>query len=115
MHELSLCQALLDQVEREVHGSGHSGRVVRLTLSVGRLSGVHVHALRFAFDVLSVDSIVDGAELEIREPPARCCCRSCGTHAPIVEIVLACQSCGSSDVTIRDGRDLLLESIDLEE
>ena len=49
----------------EVAQSGHSGRVVGLHLVIGRLSGVHADSIRFAFELLSPDSIAAGAELAI--------------------------------------------------
>ena len=39
MHELSIVESLIEQVEKEVVGSGHEGRILRLDLIVGRLSG----------------------------------------------------------------------------
>lgn len=113
MHELSVCQALLEQVEREVSAAGLSGPVIRLSLSIGRLSGVHVHALRFAFEVLSAGTLAEGAELDIAEPRAVCDCRTCGQAREIEELSGTCAACGSTDVVIREGRELRLESIEL--
>ena len=39
MHELSIVEALIEQVQREVRRAGQKGRVTRLELAIGTLSG----------------------------------------------------------------------------
>ena len=115
MHELSVVEALIEQVGRELRRAGQKGPVKRLELAVGRLSGVHCDSLRFAFDLLSPGTLVEGAELDIAEPSAVCCCRKCGARREIEELVVVCPQCGSGDVSIEEGRDLLLQSIEIDE
>jgi hydrogenase nickel incorporation protein HypA/HybF len=115
MHELSICEALIEQVQREVERSGQSGRIRRLELSVGRLSGVSCDALRFAFGLLSADTLVAGAELHIREPQATCRCQACDARVEIDELTVRCPACGSMQITLEGGRELLLQSIEIED
>lgn len=112
---MSIVQALLDQVQAEVDKSGHAGRVVSLQLVIGRLSGVHVDAIRLGFDLLSPDSIAAGAALCIEQPKARCQCTACGAESEIDEILLSCPACGETDITICGGQELVLQSIELED
>ena len=115
MHEMSIVATLLEQIEAEVARAGQSGPVVAVHLVVGRLSGVHVDALRFAFELLQADSIAEGAKLVIDQPPAELVCQDCHATHPTVELSAACPSCGSQHVTIRGGQQLLLQTIELEE
>lgn len=115
MHEMSIVQTLLEQVRSEVEAAGHTGRVLGVHLVIGRLSGVHVDAIRFAFELLAPDSIVGEAELVVDEPRALLCCHACGSEQEIDELQVNCPRCGSSDVTIRGGKELLLQSIELED
>ena len=115
MHEMSIVQTLLEQVQSEVEKSGHSGRVVGLHLVIGRLSGVHVDAIRFAFELLAPESIACNAELVVDQPKAQLCCQACAATQDIEELHSSCPSCGASDVTIQGGQDLLLQSIELED
>jgi hydrogenase nickel incorporation protein HypA/HybF len=115
VHEVSIVQALIEQVEQAVHESGHAGRVVRLDLVIGRLSGVHPDSVRFAFEMLAPDTPVEGAQLNIEEPRAVAACRHCGARTPIDELVVACPACGDDQISIEEGRELLLRSIELEE
>jgi hydrogenase nickel incorporation protein HypA/HybF len=89
--------------------------VIRLDLVIGRLSGVYVGAIRFAFELLSPGTLVEWAELRIAEPNARCRCAACGAFVEIDELAPRCPACGSSDVAIEGGQELLLETIELEE
>ena len=114
MHELSIVETLIEQVDKEVARSGHQGRIVRLELVIGRLSGVCVDSIRFAFELLSAETPLEGSQIDIREPRASCRCRACGASCEIEEIVAACPQCGSGDIVIEGGQDLLLQSIELE-
>ncbi len=115
MHELSIVQALFEQAEQEVRRSGHQGQVARLDLSIGRLSGVSCDSIRFAFDLLKSETMFHEAELTIAQPPAVCRCRACGAENDVTEITVECPACGSYDIVIEGGREMLLQSIELEE
>jgi len=115
MHELSIVEALFDQAEREIRRLGHEGRVLRMDLTIGRLSGVNSDSIRFAFELLKPETIFDRAELAIEEPPAACRCRACGAESEVSDITAECPRCGSHDIIIEGGREMLLQSIELED
>lgn len=115
MHEMSIVQALIDQVEAEVEKCGQHDRVIRLELKVGRMSGVHVDSLRFAFEVLAPGTIAEGSELLIDEPRAVCSCNACGSRRELEDLLFYCPACGSDDILIQGGQDLLLHAIELED
>ena len=115
MHELSIVQALIQQVDGEVRQRGVEGRVTRLDLVIGRLSGVSVDAVRFGFEVLAPGTLLEAAVLHVDQPRAECLCRACGSRTPIDELTLDCPHCGSHETTIEGGRQMLLQSIELED
>ena len=115
MHELSIAEALIEQVEREVERAGQPGRVLKVELSIGRLTGVHADSLLFAFGLLAPGTRLEKAEVRIREPQAVCVCHGCRQQTEIHELVIVCPACGSGEVVIDGGRDLLLESIEVED
>jgi hydrogenase nickel incorporation protein HypA/HybF len=115
MHELSIIEALIDQVGRELDRAGPHGRVLRLELSIGRLSGVNCESVRFAFGLLAPGTPVEDAEIVIQEPKAVCRCHGCNARTEIDDLVVQCPRCASSDVTIEGGRELVLQSIEVEE
>ena len=115
MHELSIVEALIDQVGRELDRAGQQGRVLRLELSIGRLSGVNCESVRFAFGLLAPGTPVEDAEIVIQEPKAVCHCHACNARTEIDDLVVQCPRCASSDITIEGGRELVLQSIEIEE
>jgi hydrogenase nickel incorporation protein HypA/HybF len=115
MHELSIVEALIDQVGHELHQAGQPGRVARLELSIGRLSGVNCDSVRFAFRLLAAGTIVENAEVIIQEPKAVCHCHACGAQVEIDDLVVQCPGCQSDDIAIEGGRDLVLQTIDIDD
>jgi hydrogenase nickel incorporation protein HypA/HybF len=115
MHELSIVEALIAEVEREVGRSGHDGRIRRVDLVIGRLSGVSCDSIRFAFDLLSRGTLLDGAEVHIAQPRAVSRCRDCLASVELDELAVECPTCHSPNITIEGGRDLLLEAVELED
>lgn len=115
MHEISLCEALIDQVEKEVERCGQGGRVVGVEVVIGRLSGVHPDSLRFAFELLVPGTFLEEAELTLAESKATCYCRQCDGRAEIDGLPVECPQCHSGDITIEGGRELLLSSIEIED
>jgi hydrogenase nickel incorporation protein HypA/HybF len=115
MHEFSIVQALIGQVDREIEKSGSRGRVMAVELVIGRLSGVHADALRFAFEVLAPQTVLQSADLRIVETPAAVECRTCRVRSEWDQLSLRCPNCGGEDVVIDGGRELLLQTIELDD
>jgi hydrogenase nickel incorporation protein HypA/HybF len=110
---MSIVQALIEQVHVEIAQSDHEGRVAGLDLVIGRMSGVHVDSIRFAFEILTPGTIMEGADLRIEEPTATLTCHQCGGRKDVDQITLECPSCGSDNILLQGGQDLLLHSIEL--
>ena len=73
MHEMSICQSILQTLEEQARLQNFS-RVERVCLEIGPLSGVEIEALKFGFDVVMRDSLAAEARLEIIECPAEAWC-----------------------------------------
>ena len=113
MHELSITQSLFDLVLEQAKRAG-AAKVTRINLVIGRLTGVVGDSVRFYMDFLSQDTIVQGAGLEIKEVPARVTCRDCGQESELREFDWTCPGCGGTSLAITGGKELFLESIDVE-
>ncbi len=113
MHELSLAQGLVEQVERVAENEG-AGRVVRIVIRIGKYSGVERDAFEFAFPCAAENTLAQDVELIIEELPATVVCCSCKaiSHPEIAN--LACTRCGSTKVEITGGHEFLIQSIELE-
>lgn len=113
MHELSLAQALVDQLE-QLRAKEHATAVISVTVNLGALSGVDREALTFAFPLATQGTAVDGASLVIQETPAVVTCDACGEQTRPDLTNLACGKCGSRRVRITEGRDFLILSVELQ-
>lgn len=105
VHELSLMEELLRLVEAEAARQGTS-RVAAVVLEVGRLSGVEVEALRFAFEALKPGTAAEEAALEVDEPPGRGWCAACAAVRPLETCFEACPSCGAAPLAVLGGREV---------
>jgi hydrogenase nickel incorporation protein HypA/HybF len=112
MHELSVAESILEQVEELAAREGADG-VNRVTVSVGSLSGVEPDALEFAFPVALETSGLDGVELVIERVPAHMKCAACGRTTEPEFPFAVCAHCGSAEVECLGGRELLIQSVEL--
>jgi hydrogenase nickel incorporation protein HypA/HybF len=108
MHELAITQSLIDAIVEQL---GHA-RVTAVNVQVGKVSGVVPDAIRFCFDLVAEGTPVEGALLRIDEPAGLARCRSCGDEFAVDDLVLLCP-CGSADVELRRGSELLLTSVEV--
>jgi hydrogenase nickel incorporation protein HypA/HybF len=111
MHELSIAEAVVGIASR--HAAGR--RVTRVDLKVGHLRQVVPSALRFAFELLAEGTEVAGAELAIEEVAPGGRCRACAADGDLVAFPLRCGACGSLDVELLRGEELLVDELELEE
>ena len=105
MHELSLAGGVLRLVEDAARREGFA-RVSRLHLEAGALSGVEVRSLRFALESLQPGSVLEGAELQIDEPPASAWCLRCSAPVTITSRVDPCPQCGGHQIQPTGGTEL---------
>jgi hydrogenase nickel incorporation protein HypA/HybF len=113
MHELSVCQALIEQVER-VARDNHARRVVSITVAVGPLSGVEPGLLERAYPLAAQGTLVEEARLVVEATPLRIRCRACSAEAEAAPNRLVCASCGDWQVDVLSGEDLLLKRVEIE-
>jgi hydrogenase nickel incorporation protein HypA/HybF len=109
VHELALSQAIADTTVRHARGRPVSTVHVR----VGHLRQVVPDSLVFCWQLLTDDSELAGAELQIDEVPAVVRCSACGEESTLAAPVLACLACGSFDVALQTGDELLIEAIEV--
>jgi len=118
MHEMSIVMNILDQVGEMVRGlrPGASGiRVSRILVHVGKMTSVLPEALEFAFKIISEGTIFEGGKIEVKEIPAAGTCCDCGSSLAFENPIFICPRCQSHRILITSGRELIIESFELEE
>ena len=108
MHELSIAQSIVEIVGERAGDA----RVHRLTLVIGRLSGVMPDALRFCFDICAEGTVLAGVILEIIEPPGRGRCPDCGREQEITSLFDTCV-CGAAGLDCIAGDELRIKQMEM--
>ena len=109
MHELSICSAIANTVEKHAEGRPVSQVKVR----IGHLRQVVPDALQFSWDVVSSTTDLNDAQLVIEQVPAVVECLECGARTTLDMPILACGTCEGFDVKLLSGEELIVVSIDL--
>lgn len=113
MHEISLVQNLLEQLENLAREHGKT-RVIRVTMEIGPHSGVVVDSFRFGFESLvDLKPLTKEATLEILTPPARYRCLDCG-HVADGKQPDQCNHCDGTLFFPEGGNDLILQQVEME-
>jgi len=89
--------------------------LVAVNLLVGRWSGADPESLEFALGLLVAESEWPEARIRVRTEPLALACRTCGGTFEPPELDLACPACASTDVEVTRGKDVCLESIEIDE
>lgn len=114
MHEFSLVQTLLEQVDT-LRREQAAERVVSICVSVGEFAGVEPELLRSAYQMLVEETPMRGAELQMNRIPLQSRCDNCGCDFTVERFRFECPQCNNRNVTIVRGQDLVLESVTIEQ
>jgi hydrogenase nickel incorporation protein HypA/HybF len=110
MHELSIADAIVRIAC--AHAGGR--RIETVEVKVGHLRQVVPDALAFAFTLVAEGTQAQGAALLMEEVPAAGICRMCGSESDLPGFPLACDACGSLDVELVRGEELLVDALTME-
>ena len=112
MHELALCQNVIEIIEREAVLQSFA-RVEAVRLEIGMLSCVEPEALRFCFDSATHGTVAEGAELEIIAVPAEARCRDCGAEQAFRHWAAECTACGGHRLDVRGGNQMRIKDLEV--
>lgn len=111
MHELSVCWALISEVERIAQDAGEN-RVERIAIRLGELSGTDPGLLLRAFEVARLGTKAEKASLAIERCGACVRCTDCGLESMARPNRLLCSFCGSFRVKIIGGDELSIVAVE---
>ncbi|MCK5001509.1 MAG: hydrogenase maturation nickel metallochaperone HypA [Gammaproteobacteria bacterium] len=113
MHELSICQSLMAQVE-SIALEHRAQSVTSVVVAMGPLSGVEAQLLKNAYPIASAGTVAENAELIVKTLPIRVKCNQCGSESDATPNKLICKQCGDWRTTLVSGDELMLMSVELE-
>ncbi|MBC7117590.1 MAG: hydrogenase maturation nickel metallochaperone HypA [Methanobacteriaceae archaeon] len=120
MHELSMADAIIKTVIDSAE-KNNAIEVLEVTIEIGELTLLNPEQIKFILEVLSEDTILEGAKFNIEVIPAKIEC-SCGYKGGVASDdgldhynpIISCPSCGKGDFKIIDGRECNIKNIKIE-
>lgn len=116
MHEFSLCQQLLRQLEQlladdEQATDATNTTITSITLKLGPYAGIDRDGLMRSFPLAASNSRAANATLVIENMPLTISCKQCQTIYQSQPDKLSCPSCGSKSISVQSGDEILISSI----
>ena len=115
MHEMGIAKQIIEIAASLIPDGMEDIPVERVNLKVGKLSSVVPDSLMFCFEILSIDTPLAGADLNIEVVPISARCNECKIEWTINEPIFMCKKCKSGSIEIISGRELDITSIELED
>lgn len=114
MHEMAIAQSICDILEENWKKEGKR-KISKVSLEIGSLSGVQKDCLIFWLENMSKNTFLEGAKIEIKEIPIKIKCGDCGKESVVNDVFFQCPFCQSGKVDIIGGRELNIESFEIED
>ncbi len=115
MHELSIAASIVDAAT-ESAAAYPGARVTFVRLRVGALAAVVEDALQFCWEIATQGTPLAGAALVVRTLPVVVHCAACNADSTLDSAQsFRCPLCGRPAADLPQGRELEIESIELEE
>jgi hydrogenase nickel incorporation protein HypA/HybF len=113
MHELSISREIVNIALRRGEEAG-AQRITSVRVKVGEFTAVEPDCLQFYFTALTNGTAAAGAALAVDKVPLAAKCSACQSLFVPQALSFKCPSCGSPEIEITTGRELYVESIEVQ-
>ena len=110
MHEAALAESII-KIALDVAAENNSKKISAVGLKLGDMAGVEIEALSLSFNVLTKNTVAEGAELKINRVPISARCNKCGKFFTVSHYNFFCPEC-EGILILQSGRELLVEFVD---
>lgn len=109
MHDLSLVQGILKNIEkqRKIHGFK---KLDSVEILCGKFNCLSEENLQFCFDAAVKSTDLEGAHLKVRRISDGFCCLNCGTESPEQG---ECRICGLSKMAAADSNTIYIRAMEV--
>ena len=119
MHELSIVTSIVETVTETLAAlpdTSRGARVLEVRLRVGALASVIPESLEFCWGIASEGTPLEGSKLVVNLLPVVIHCVPCGQDAELEGVQsFRCPRCGEPCSDMRQGRELEIDSIEIED
>lgn len=113
MHELSICKNIMEIVNQQTIGAKFNS-IKKIYLEIGELTMIDKTALIYSFNIIANKTKAQGAILEIISIPGKATCDFCKKIISVNHYADPCQYCGNFSLTITQGEELRVKSMEVE-
>lgn len=113
MHEMTITQGILDIALESAKNNG-AAKINSVNLTIGSLSQVVPDCVAFYFEIMTKDTIAEGAKLNVNLIEAKAKCHACGQEFGAEDMIMKCPKCGDILGELITGRELAVTSIDVD-
>lgn len=113
MHELAITQSMFGLILEQAK-KARAKKVGRINLVIGEMTGVVGDCVQFYFGFISQGTLAEGAALSFVMVPPKAQCRDCDKLFELKEFDWTCPYCGGNSWQIVAGKELFVESIEVE-
>lgn len=114
MHEMSIAQNIIEIIRQYVPHDAET-KVRNVHLKIGETSGILIDSLAFCYRAITQNSSLQESILVIDRIPLSIQCHACHALTTSDAIVFYCQACGSNNVSMLSGMEMLVTDIEVEE
>ncbi len=112
MHELSVTESILDIALRHAE-KAHAQKISALYLVIGQMASIVDDSVEFYWDIISKDTIAEGARLIFRRIPTEFLCLDCENRFKPASGITECPTCNGIHLKIIAGEEFYVEAIDV--
>lgn len=113
MHEFSIALSIIEIAEKEAKKVS-SSEVSELVLDIGTMAGIEYHALDFAMESATKNTMLEKAKIIVNKIPAKGKCKSCGHEFEVETAFDQCPKCNEFVIEIMSGKELKIKSLVVE-
>jgi hydrogenase nickel incorporation protein HypA/HybF len=115
MHELSIVSSVVESVTESL-AAYPGARVLEVRLRVGALASVVTESLEFCYGIASEGTPLEGSRLVVSVLPVVMHCETCREDVELEGVQsFRCPRCGEPCSEMRQGRELEIESFEIDE
>ena len=119
MHELSIVASVVDAVTDSLAAlpeASKGARVLEVRLRIGALASVVVDSLEFCWGIATDGTALEGARLVVKTVPVVMHCGKCDADVELDGVQsFRCPRCGEPSNDLRQGRELEIESFEIDD
>ena len=113
MHELPVTESVLEIALRHA-SQAKATRITHIYLVIGQLASIVDESVQFYWDIISKETIAEGALLHFKRLPATFTCLDCHQEYSPGKDGFSCPNCRSDRVKVVSGDEFFMEAIDVE-